>query len=160
MTYTHPFEPFIDKNSKILILGTFPSIRSFEKSFYYSHLKNQSWRLMSGVFEEEMPKSIEEKKFFLQKHHIALWDMIKNCKRKNSSDNNLKDIQINDIALLLQQFPHIRKIFFTSKTALKLFNKYCKNISLPTFYLPSPSPAYAVVSIEKKLIEYKKLLIN
>ena len=154
---THPFEPFIDKSSKVLILGSFPSIKSFEDNFYYAHPQNQFWKLLSGVWDEKTPQTIDEKKAFLKKHHIALWDVIHSCKRKNSLDSNLKEIEPNDIETLLKNYPNIKKICFTSKTALKIYEKYF-NIDIKTFYLPSPSPAYRTISFEEKLKVYKKVL--
>jgi hypoxanthine-DNA glycosylase len=157
--FKHPFKPFINKNSKILILGTFPSIKSFENNFYYAHPKNQFWRLVCKVWNEKLPYNVKEKEQLLIKHNIALWDMIKECKRKNSSDSNLKDIKLNDIKNLLHNYPNIIKICFTSKIALKLYKKNFQDITLPIFYLPSPSPAYASMSFNDKLQEYKKILM-
>ncbi len=157
--FTHPFNPFVTKTSKILILGTFPSIKSFEDNFYYAHPKNQFWRLLGETFGYDEPKSIDEKKRFLEQQNIALWDIIHSCKRKNSLDSNLKDIKLNDIKAFLKEYPSIKKICFTSKTALKLYEKNFSDIKLPIFYLPSPSPAYASVSFEKKLSEYKRVLL-
>jgi len=108
------------------------------------------------VFDEETPKSLEEKRVFLQKHHIALWDIIQSCKRENSSDTNLKDVTPNDIKQLLQNYPNIQQIFFTSKTAQKIYQKHF-SFDLPTAYLPSPSPAYAVLSFEEKLNRWKEI---
>jgi len=154
----HPFSPFIDEDSQLLILGSFPSIKSFEDNFYYAHPKNQFWRLLSGVFDEKTPTTIEEKKAFLQKHHIALWDVVGSCTRENSLDSNLKDIQPNDIEKLLKEFPNIQKIYFTSKTAQKIYKKNFSHVKLPTSYLVSPSPAYAVMNFEQKLEKWKETL--
>ena len=153
----HPFKPIIDKNSKILILGTFPSIKSFEKSFYYSHPRNQFFSLLADTFNEKRPTSIPEKIELLKKHNIALWDMVKGANRKNSLDSSLKDIQLNDIKSLLDRYPNIKLIAFTSKTAERLFKKL--NIDFPTAYLPSPSPAYAKMRYEDKLKVYKEILL-
>jgi hypoxanthine-DNA glycosylase len=157
--HTHPFEPFIDKNSKILILGTFPSIKSFEDNFYYAHPQNQFWKLLSAVFDEIVPKTIEEKKIFLKNHNIALWDMVKSCTRVNSLDSNLQDIKVNDIEKLLENYPNIQQLYLTSIKALKLYKRYFKNLKVKYSYLPSPSPAYAKMSFEEKLKEYKKALV-
>ncbi len=158
MSIEHPFFAFIDKNSTVLILGTFPSIKSFEENFYYGHPKNQFWRLLSSVFDEVEPKSTDEKKIFLKKHNIALWDVVKSCERKNSLDSNLKNIVPNDLKTLLKKYPNIKKLYFTSKTALKVYEKYFKDIDIPYFYLDSPSPAYAKKSFEEKLKSWRKIL--
>jgi len=154
----HPFEPIIDNSSKILILGTFPSIDSFKNTFYYGNRFNQFWKLISAVFEEEEPKSIEEKLKFLKKHHIALWDVVKECFRINSSDKNLKDIKVNDIRSLIKKYPNIKAIFFTSRLAQKIYNQHFSDIKLPTYYLPSPSPAYQKIGFSDKLKEWKRLI--
>ncbi len=157
-TFSHPFEPFVDKDSKVLILGTFPSLKSFEQNFYYSHPKNQFWRLLAMVYSKELPKTIDEKKLLLKKHCIALWDVIKECKRENSSDSNLKDIVPNDIEDLLKNYPNILKVCFTSKTAQKIYHKHFLDLKMQTHYLPSPSPAYQVMKFEDKLEIYKAIL--
>ena len=158
MKETHPFEPIIDKSSKILILGSFPSFESFKKSFYYGHKQNQFWKLLSSVFDDKEPKTKEEKIKFLKKHEIALWDMVKSCKRVNSLDSSLKEIEVNDIKKLLEEFPNIEAIFFTSRTSQKLFEKNFKDLKIPRFYLPSPSPAYKKMTFEEKLHIWKNLI--
>jgi len=152
----HPFKPIIDKNSKILILGTFPSIKSFENSFYYSHPRNQFFPLLADTFNEKKPLTIEEKIALLKRHNIALWDMVKGANRENSLDSSLKNIELNDIKSLLDKYSNIKLIAFTSKTAEKLFKKL--NIDFPTAYLPSPSPAYAKMKYEDKFREYRRIL--
>ena len=163
---THPFEPIIDKNSKILILGTFPSIKSFENSFYYSHPKNQFWDILAIIFNDKKPETIEEKKEFLKKHKIALWDSICECKRKhgNSRDDNLEILKPCDIEKLLKKYPNIKKIAVTSRTGEKVLKKYFKNspfeILKNPIYLPSPSPLNARMKIDKKAEIWKKLLLS
>jgi hypoxanthine-DNA glycosylase len=156
--FSYPFEPFIPTEAKTLILGTFPSIKSFEDNFYYAHPKNQFWRLLSALFDEDLPQSIDEKKRLLERYNIALWDMVSSCKRKNSLDSNLRDIEVNDIRAFVKRYPSIQKICFTSKTAQKLYEKNFSDVELETFYLPSPSPAYASVGFEEKLRGYREVL--
>ncbi len=153
--YIHPFEPIIDENSKVLILGTFPSLDSFFNNFYYAHKKNQFWKIMEELFDLEL-KRVDEKKQFLKEKKIALWDMIKSCKRKNSSDTNLKDIEVNDIKALLKKYPNIKFIAFTSKKAQSLYEKNF-DLGIPTIYLPSPSPAYASMKFSEKVKKYQIL---
>ena len=155
-TFSHPFEPYIHDDSRFLLLGTFPSIKSFEDNFYYAHPKNQFWKLLSEVFKEQEPNSLQQKKDFLQKHKIALWDMIKSCQRENSLDSNLKNIEVHDIEKLLQKYPNIEKIFFTSKTAQKLYLKNFSHLNIKYQYLDSPSPAYAKKSFLQKLENWRK----
>ncbi len=156
--FAHPFEPVIDSKSTILIIGSFPSLKSFENNFYYAHPKNQFWRLIALSFGKKEPKSLEEKMEFLQKNHIALWDVIKSCKRENSLDSNLKNITANDLKSFLKIYDNIKKIFFTSKTAQIIYEREFKEIKLPKEYLPSPSPAFAKMSFDQKSKIWKEVL--
>ena len=154
----HPFKPIIFKNSKILILGTFPSLKSFENSFYYAHPKNQFWKILREI--SGYPINNRDQKIWLIKElNLALWDIVASCNRENSSDNNLKDIKVNDIKSLLKEYPNIKQIAFTSRLAQKLYNREFKDLDIDTFYLPSPSPAYAAMSFEDKCRIYKKKLL-
>jgi len=153
----HPFKPIIFKNSKTLILGSFPSIKSFEDSFYYAHPKNQFWKILSSI--SGYPINNKDQKIWLLKElNLALWDIIKSCSRQNSLDSNLKDIKLNDIKALLKEYPNIEQIAFTSRLAQRLFNKEFKDLDIKTIYLPSPSPAYAAMKFEDKCKEYKEKL--
>ena len=155
----HPFKPIIFPDSKILILGSFPSLKSFEDGFYYAHPRNQFWSLLAEVFGEDI--STKEAKIALcKKHYIALFDCAKSLKRDtgNSSDSNLKDIEVNDFKQLLSAHPNIDIILFTGKKAEAIFNKSYKKLPIKKALLPSPSPAYAAVSFDKKLQRYKELL--
>lgn len=155
----HPFKPIIYKDSKILILGSFPSLKSFEKGFYYAHPRNQFWPLLSEVFHEDI-STLQAKKRLCKKHHIALFDCAKSLNREfeNSSDINLKDIVVNDFEQLLLDYPNINTILFTGKKAQQIFNRVYKKLPVKKALLPSPSPAYASMSFEKKLKIYKELL--
>jgi len=161
----HPFKPIIFEDSKILILGTFPSIKSFENEFYYSHPRNQFWDILSIIFDDEKPETNEEKINFLKKHKIALWDAVCECKRKegNSRDDNLEILKPCDIENLLQKYPNIKKVAVTSRTAEKVIRKYFKNsqfsiLNSQLIYLPSPSPLNAKMNIKQKAEIWKKLL--
>ncbi len=158
--YKHPFKPIIFNDSKILILGTFPSIKSFENQFYYSHPKNQFWEILGTIFNDKKPTTIKEKIDFLKRHHIALWDTICECIRKNnnSKDDNLEVIKPCDIQKLLKEFPNIIKVAITSRKAEKILNNYFPNIKAT--YLPSPSPLYASKTIDEKVKEWKEKLLQ
>jgi len=160
----HPFEPVVFEDSEILILGTFPSIKSFENEFYYSHPRNQFWDILSVIFDDKKPNTIEEKIKFLKKHKIALWDAVCECKRKNgnSRDDNLEIIKPCNIEKLLEKYPKIKKIAVTSKTSEKVIKKHFKNspfsILHSPLYLPSPSPLNARLKLNQKAQKWKKLL--
>jgi len=156
----HPFDPIIYKNSKILILGSFPSIKSFENNFYYAHPKNQFWPILSAIFKRSANTS-KERLELLKISNIALWDLVESCSRKNSSDSNLKNIKPNDIISLLKNFPNIEAILFTGRKAEQLFKKhFSKRVDLPISLLPSPSPAYAVLSFEDKLKIWNDMILK
>ena len=154
----HPFEPIIFDDSRILILGTFPSFKSIENSFYYGHPQNQFWKLLSAVFGEEEPRNIDEKIALFKRHKIALWDMVRGCMRQNSLDSSLKNIEVNDIEGLLKRHPSIELVCFTSKTAQKLYQRHFAHLPIKTAYLPSPSPAYRAIGFDEKLKRWKEVL--
>ncbi len=153
----HPFNPIIFKDSKILILGSFPSIDSFEKSFYYAHPRNQFWKILSNI--TGYPINNRDQKIWLLKHSkIALWDMVSSCSRDNSLDSSLENIEVNDIASLLDRYPTINKIAFTGRLAQKLYEINFGYLDIDRVYLPSPSSAYAKMSLENKIKIYKEKL--
>ena len=128
----HPFPPLYDKDSKILVLGSFPSVKSREQLFFYGHHQNRFWKVTAAVFGDDVPKSIEDKKAFLHKNHIALWDVIASCDIEGSADSKVK------------------RIFVNGKTAEKYYNKYTKDkLGRAAVCLPSTSPANAAWSIER-----------
>ncbi len=153
----HPFRPIIFKKSRYLILGSFPSIDSFENSFYYGHKNNQFWKILSAITNYPI-NNIDQKIWLLKRFDIGLWDMIKSCNRENSLDSSLKDIEVNNIEELLKNYQNIEKILFTGRVAEKLFKRYFSHLDIKTAYLPSPSTAYAKMSINNKMKIYAKEL--
>ncbi len=153
----HPFEPIVFNDTKILILGSFPSIDSFENSFYYAHPRNQFWTILSTI--SSYPINNKDQKIWLLKSlNLGLWDMVASCERTNSLDSSLKSIKVNDIALFLDQHPTIKKLLFTGRKAQELFNRDFRDLDIERDYLPSPSPAYASMSLEEKMDIYAKKL--
>lgn len=158
MRVTHEFGPFYDENSKILILGSIPSPKSRELGFYYMHPQNRFWKVLSSVFDEEILISIEDKKQFLKKYNIALWDVLKSCDIDGASDSSIKNPIPNDIGMMLKN-SKIEKIYTVGKTAHKFYNKYILNkICIEDICLSSTSPANAKMSLEALVNEYKSLL--
>ena len=154
------FPPIINKNSKVLILGTMPSIRSFQKGQYYGHPQNHFWRIIYGLFGQDLIDDYDERVAFLLKHHIALWDVLAACQREGSSDSKIKNPVPNDIAGLLCDYPAIRAIFCDSVKAEELFNRFIKDrLDRPISFhrLPSPSPARAM-RWEDKLDQWRIIL--
>ena len=152
----HPFKALIHKDSEVLILGTFPSLKSFDNDFYYSHPKNQFWGILSDIFNEVAVTQVERKQL-LKNNKIALWDIVKSCERKNSSDSNLKNVKVHDLNLLIEDYKNIKAILFTGKKSLYFYEKYHKSMDKIIEYLPSPSPAYASLSKEEKTKIYKSV---
>lgn len=155
MTIQHPIPPLFDENSKILILGSFPSVKSREQEFFYGHSQNRFWRVIAHIFNDSIPKTVEEKKIMLLKNNIALWDVIASCDIIGSSDSSIKNVVANDISAILNS-AKIEKIIVNGKTAEKYYNKYIKpKINREAVCLPSTSPANASWSFEKLADEWK-----
>ena len=110
----HPIEPVYDKNSRILILGSFPSVKSREAGFFYGHPQNRFWKVLSSIYGCEVPVTIEEKKTFLHENHIAVWDVIRSCDIEGSSDSSIKNVVVNDLGRILN-CADIRQIYVNGK---------------------------------------------
>lgn len=155
---SHPIPPVFDRNSKVLILGSFPSVKSREAQFFYGHPQNRFWRVTSAVLGVNEPHSIEEKKAFLLSHGLAVWDVIASCDIEGSSDSSIKNVMPNDLTQILN-VADIRTIFVNGKTAEKFYNKYIKDtIGRPAVCLPSTSPANAAWSVERLTEAWMSLL--
>lgn len=151
----HPIPPFFNKNSKVLILGSFPSVKSREQMFFYGHPYNRFWRVLAEIFNAAEPVNVDQKKSFLSAHKIALWDVIASCEIKGSSDASIKNAVPNDLSIILNSAP-IDKIFVNGKTAEKYYNKYIKSIiSREAACLSSTSPANARKSLEDLVNEWR-----
>ena len=145
----HPIPPLYNENSKILILGSFPSVKSREEMFFYGHPQNRFWKVMAAVFQCEVPSTIEEKRSFLIENNVALWDTIASCEIVGSSDSTIKNVIPNDIGVILN-CADIKQIYVNGKTAEKYYNKFIrKKIGRDAICLPSTSPANASWSLEK-----------
>ena len=153
-TYTHvshDFEPVFDENSKVLILGTFPSVKSRENQFYYGHPQNRFWKVIAGLTESEVPQTIEEKKKLLLEQGIAIWDVIESCDIIGSSDSSIKNVVPADIESVVAN-SKIQNIYANGGTAKKLYEKYSqKKTGREIIGLPSTSPANAAYSLERLL---------
>lgn len=155
----HPIEPVFDKNSKILILGSFPSVKSREAGFFYGHPQNRFWQVLAKICNENKPETIEEKKAFLLKNNIAVWDVIESCDITGSSDSSIKNVTPNDLRIILEN-ANIEKIFVNGKKAEQLYKKYIQSkISREAICLPSTSPANAAWSVEKLVMAWRELIL-
>jgi TDG/mug DNA glycosylase family protein len=156
MLQTHPFDPIIDEDSEVLVLGSFPSIKSFENNFYYAHPRNQFWPIMEALFSVTLTDN-EAKRALAKAKHIAMWDVYGALVREagNSSDANLKELQPNDLAKLLGEHPKIRHVFCTGRKSYDGFVKHFSHLGLPVTLLPSTSPAHAAMTFDEKLERYR-----
>ncbi len=153
----HPIEPVYDADSEILILGSFPSVKSREYGFFYGHPQNRFWKVLAQIFGEEIPVSIEEKKSLLLRNHVAVWDVIASCDITGSADSTIKNVVANDISGILG-VSRITKIFVNGKKAEQLYNKYIyPQIEIEAEVLPSTSPANAAWKIDDLIEEWRKI---
>lgn len=155
----HPFEPIYNANSNVLILGTFPSVKSREHHFYYGHPQNRFWKVISTLIHTKLPQSIEAKKAMLLSHGIAIWDVIQSCDIVGSNDSSITNVIPMDFSRILAQ-SQVKRIFANGATAAKLYQKYCEqSTGIPIIKLPSTSPANAAFSLEKLLNEWSIITV-
>lgn len=151
MKVNHTLKPVYYKDSKVLILGSMPSIKSREVGFYYSHPKNRFWKTLEKVYNEKIGNTKQEKIVFLKKHYIALFDVLKSCDILASSDNSIKNPIPNDLTPILKK-SNIKAIFTTGQKAYTLYQKYCyQDTKIKAIPLPSTSPANCPKGIQEKL---------
>lgn len=151
---SHPIPPVFDSHSRILILGSFPSVKSREGQFFYHHPRNRFWKVLAAVFDSPLPSTVEEKKIFLRSHNIALWDVIASCDIQGSSDSSIKNVIPNQLSLILSAAP-ISAIYTNGATACRLYEKYCfPATQIKTKKLPSTSPANAACSLEQLISQW------
>ena len=145
----HTFAPVYDKNSKILILGSFPSVKSREQNFYYGHPQNRFWKVLARLTKEVLPETVEEKKKLMLRHQIALWDVVACCEIIGSSDSSIRHVVPADIVRIVRE-SQIDKIFANGEKAYRLYQKYCeKETGITAVKLPSSSPANAVYTLDR-----------
>lgn len=153
MKVKHILKPIYNEQSKVLILGSMPSIISRENNFYYAHKTNRFWKILSILFNTEL-KTNTDKENFLLNNNITIFDMIKECDINGSSDSSIKNIKINNLKPIIKN-SKIKYIFCTGKLSYNLYQKYYKDLNLECFYLPSSSSTNASYTLEKLLKEYK-----
>ena len=140
---THPFAPVFDENSRVLILGSFPSVMSRENRFYYGHPQNRFWRVIASVFGKDTPVTVGEKKELILSCRLALWDVIESCGIEGSADGSIRGARVNDLAVILNKCP-IRSIYCNGKTAWRLYEKHLRaRTGIGAACLPSTSAANA-----------------
>lgn len=157
-TVTHPIPPIYDDHSQILILGSFPSVKSREGCFFYHHPQNRFWKILALILNQPVPSDIEEKRQFLIENHIAVWDVIASCTIEGSSDSSIKNVVPNDLSEILEHAP-ISQIFCNGGTSHQYYKKYQEKITgKNALRLPSTSPANAAWSLERLKPEWSVIL--
>lgn len=158
-TVIHPFPPLYDESSEILILGSFPSVKSREEMFFYGHPQNRFWKVIAALTDSKLPKNTEEKRELLLKNRIALWDVIASCEIAGSSDSSIKNVIPNDISEILNN-SNVKRIYVNGKTSEKYYNKYLREkTGINAVCLPSTSPANAKMTLDKLIFEWKRIII-
>lgn len=151
----HPISPTYDCDSRILVLGSFPSPASRAQAYFYGHPQNRFWKIIATVFEDDCPATVEEKKTFLLKHKVALWDVIFSCSIEGASDMSISHVKVNNLDCILENAP-IEYIFVNGRKAEKLYKRYIQpRTGIEAIYLPSTSPANAAWSFERLLEAWK-----
>ena len=157
---SHEFGPVFDENSEILILGSFPSVKSREMQFYYGHPQNRFWKVLANILNTELPVSIEEKKELLLENHIALWDVIESCSIIGSSDTSIKDVVVNDFSRILAE-SKVKRIYVNGTKAYELYHRYAeKQTGIKAVKLPSTSPANAAWRVERLCEAWKEKILE
>ena len=152
----HPFAPVFDSRSRVLVLGSFPSVASRAEGFFYGHPQNRFWRVMVRVFGEEMPISIEEKRDFLLRSRVALWDVAASCEVRGSSDASIRSAVPTDLSQIFSTAQIVR-VFLNGKKASALYKQFYGKTDIGAECLPSTSPANAAWSFERLAAEWQKV---
>ena len=159
MRVEHGFEPVWDRQSRILILGSMPSVKSREQKFYYGHPQNRFWKVLAAVTGQAVPETVEEKRAFLLKEGIALWDVVASCEIKGSSDSSIRDAEANDVAWLLRE-SGLRRVFVNGGKAAQLYDKLLlEKTKVLAVRLPSTSPANAAWPLERLIGAWRVIMV-
>ena len=152
-------KPFINEGSRILILGSMPSIASLQDGFYYAHPQNRMWKIIAAIAGVDELKTIEERKQAALKLHLAFFDVLESCEREGSLDSNIKAVKPNDINSLLLRYPKIKRVITNGNKAKDLFLTYNHDCKAEIIHLPSTSPANAVYSLDRLKALYLPYLV-
>lgn len=157
-TQVHPIPPLFDASSRVLILGSFPSVKSREAMFFYGHPQNRFWRIMAALTNCPVPQSVEEKTELILSNHFALWDSIGSCTITGSSDSSIRDVVPNDLRIIVDNAP-IERIFCNGATSLKYYRRYnAPLLGRDAVGLPSSSPANAAWTLERLIDAWRVIL--
>ena len=158
-TVRHTFEPVWNASSEILILGTFPSVKSREQRFYYGHPQNRFWKLLAHIYGEPVPGDIEEKTALILKHRLAVWDVIDQCDIIGSSDSSIRNVVPSDIPGLLEK-SRIHTVIANGARAYELDQRHqYPETGIMARKLPSTSPANAAWPLERLTDVWREALL-
>lgn len=155
----HPLKPIFSESSEILILGSFPSVKSREAAFYYGNPQNRFWQVLANVYGETLPRTNEERQKMILRHDLALWDVIASCRIHGSADSAISDVTPNDLTEILT-FAPIRRVLLNGKAAERYYRKFQSELPVPAVVLPSTSPANAAWSLERLTVAWRAALLN
>lgn len=156
----HPIPPLFNGESQILILGSLPSVKSREAGFFYGHPQNRFWKMISMIYQEPLPQTIEEKRMLILRHRLALWDTIYSCDIIGSSDSSIRNVTPTDLSDILRN-SEIHKVICNGKTSGKYYERYqMQEIGIRPIILPSTSPANAAYSLERLAAIWQQELLR
>ncbi|MGI6040157.1 MAG: DNA-deoxyinosine glycosylase [Clostridiales bacterium] len=154
----HKVPPIYDAHSRVLILGTFPSPKSREASFFYSHPSNRFWPVMARIFGVELPQTVRDKRKLLLDKNVALWDVVASCTIENAKDSSIRNCEPHDLSIIFS-VADIAAVFTTGAKAYQLYNRLClKSTNMPAIALPSTSAANAKFSLDQLVDKYSAIL--
>lgn len=158
---SHGFEPVFDARSRVLVLGSFPSVLSRENRFYYGNPRNRFWRVIADVLGEAEPSAddLVGKRAMLLRHGVALWDVVESCEVRGSSDASIRSVIPSDVARITDVAP-IRAVLCNGGTAARLYRRWLEPVTgLPAVTLPSTSPANAAWSLPRLTERWREVLL-
>ena len=157
-TIIHPLKPLYRADSKLLILGSFPSVKTREYGFFYGHPFNRFWPLMAALFQEEISTKIEDRRAFLLRHKIAVYDSIYQCDIVGSSDASIQNVVPTNLRPIFET-AEIRQVFCNGQTSYYYYQKYhAESCGIQGVKLPSTSPANARYRLDDLVKEWQSVV--
>ena len=154
----HPFGPLFNESSRVLILGSFPSVKSREQQFFYGHPQNRFWKVLAALYQQDVPVTVDQKKALILENHLALWDSVASCVITGSSDASIREVRANDLSVILDNSA-VRKIFCNGKTSWQMYEKWIRPATgQEAFCLPSTSPANAQWTLDRLIDAWSVIL--
>ena len=154
----HPFGPLFNESSRVLILGSFPSVKSREQQFFYGHPQNRFWKVLAALYQQDVPVTVDQKKALILENHLALWDSVASCVITGSSDASIREVRANDLSVILDNSA-VQKIFCNGKTSWQMYEKWIRPATgREAVCLPSTSPANAQWTLNRLIDAWSVIL--